>query len=621
MVSNDTWEMVDACHADASCTNTNGTYNCTCNDGYEFDIDVATCTDNIGFYNCTCFDGFEGEGFEGNSTEIDECDPVTGTHDFDANAVCDNIIGSYECTCIDGYEGNGFTDNCTDIDECDMDRDPHLNDCDMKNGYCINKPGKHQCRCNDSFFETDDEGTNCTDWNECEGENGGNNCDVNADCLNIDGSFNCTCKEGFFGDGVVCVDSDECGLLSAEAQQESGAIDALFDSHDCDAQAICENSEGSYTCTCNPGYFGDGVECLDYNECGDGPAGNTTSGISDDQWGLHDCHSNAECTNVPGDYNCTCLEGFFGDGFQCLDDDECSDFDIINTTDGTEDKLYGHHECDLNALCSNNPGGYNCTCDEGYFGDGFECFDNDECGILPITNTTSGIDDDQWGINDCDRNAECTNLPGDYNCTCMDGFSGDGFTCEDEDECAELTAEQRAELSCHDDAVCKNLVGGFNCTCIAGYFGDGFECLDSDECAEGPITTAADIEDPTYGVNNCHADAACINVVGDYNCTCNDGYVGNGVQCSDFDECADANDNDCDVNAECDNIIGSYNCTCLDGWTGSGFDGDCVDLNECEGEGTGNDCDAVNGYCVNKEGKYKCRCNDGFFEGNDNGTV
>ena len=182
MVSNDTWEMVDACHADASCTNTNGTYNCTCNDGYEFDIDDvtcinidecdrgehtcdgnATCTDNIGFYNCTCFDGFEGEGFEGDCTEIDECDPVTGTHDCDVNAVCDNIIGSYECSCIDGYEGNGFTDNCTDIDECDMDRDPLLNDCDMENGYCVNKPGKHRCRCNDGFFEANDDGTNCTD--------------------------------------------------------------------------------------------------------------------------------------------------------------------------------------------------------------------------------------------------------------------------------------------------------------------------------------------------------------------------------------------------------------------------------------------------------------------------
>ena len=44
-------------------------------------------------------------------------------------------------------------------------------------------------------------------------------------------------------------------------------------------------------------------------------------------------------------------------------------------------------------------------------------------------------------------------------------------------------------------------------------------------------------------------------------------------------------------------------------------------MNECEGEGDGNDCDNINGFCVNKDGKYRCRCNDGFEEGNDEGTV
>ena len=42
----------------------------------------------------------------------------------------------------------------------------------------------------------------------------------------------------------------------------------------------------------------------------------------------------------------------------CTDDDECMD---------------GTHVCAANATCINTDGGYNCSCDSGYDGDGFEC--------------------------------------------------------------------------------------------------------------------------------------------------------------------------------------------------------------------------------------------------------
>ena len=55
------------------------------------------------------------------------------------------------------------------------------------------------------------------------------------------------------------------------------------------------------------------------------------------------------------------LEGFEGSG---TGSDGCSDVDECSTA---------KHNCDVNALCSNNDGGYTCTCKAGYNGDGVQC--------------------------------------------------------------------------------------------------------------------------------------------------------------------------------------------------------------------------------------------------------
>lgn len=41
-----------------------------------------------------------------------------------------------------------------------------------------------------------------TDINECERDPTA--CDENALCNNTDGSYNCTCKDGFLGNGINC---------------------------------------------------------------------------------------------------------------------------------------------------------------------------------------------------------------------------------------------------------------------------------------------------------------------------------------------------------------------------------------------------------------------------------
>ena len=40
------------------------------------------------------------------------------------------------------------------------------------------------------------------DINEC--SNNTDDCDVNADCSDTDGSFTCTCREGYSGNGTFC---------------------------------------------------------------------------------------------------------------------------------------------------------------------------------------------------------------------------------------------------------------------------------------------------------------------------------------------------------------------------------------------------------------------------------
>ena len=42
-----------------------------------------------------------------------------------------------------------------------------------------------------------------SDVDECQNDTL-NNCDDNADCFDTEGSFNCTCREGYTGSGVQC---------------------------------------------------------------------------------------------------------------------------------------------------------------------------------------------------------------------------------------------------------------------------------------------------------------------------------------------------------------------------------------------------------------------------------
>ncbi|KAK7506491.1 hypothetical protein BaRGS_00001966, partial [Batillaria attramentaria] len=72
----------------------------------------------------------------------------------------------------------------------------------------------------------------CQDVNECENSV----CPPNSECTNTDGSYLCSCLPGYQQLGVSCVDIDEC------SDNNGGCSDT------------CDDLEGSYRCLCPPGF-------------------------------------------------------------------------------------------------------------------------------------------------------------------------------------------------------------------------------------------------------------------------------------------------------------------------------------------------------------------------------
>ncbi|XP_039995969.1 fibrillin-2 isoform X3 [Xiphias gladius] len=632
------------CHANALCTNFEGGRRCRCKVGFGgngfqcSDVNEctnqrichwnATCINNPGSYVCTCNAGYKGNG-NYLCLDIDECSETPHVCSSSLGyRGCKNLPGTYHCTCSSGFESNG--QSCVDIDECAS------NICSLY-ADCVNTMGSYRCTCNSGFVGN---GLTCADINEC---NENNQCDPDAVCINRLGSYECSCLGGFVGDGRLCEDIDECATPSICPSSTtcvntggsyycdcgSGFIyndSKCYDVNECVAgrcspSATCTNSPGSFSCQCAAGYRGDGFTCVDVDECSL----------------AKQCHSNAICINLPGSYNCTCRVGYSGDGvIQCNDVNEC---------------LVDNGGCRNKATCVNNQGSFSCLCLPGFTlvnrtlcQDINECNElNNPCGVNEECKNIDGshecpcrvgyyrpasnmdcVDMDECKDNPCHVNATCLNTIGSHTCTCKRGFVANGSKCEDIDECS-------AVGTCHPQAVCTNVIGDFFCSCEQGFKGDGFSCLDVDECTlsdticpafskciNSPGAHVCSCLNGTVAFNDtcvppsplcdpsCHSHGLCHRSPAGYQCVCDLGYVGNGLTCSDIDECQ--RENVCPENeTECVNIPGSFSCVCRKGYTLSGTQ--CVDVNECE---TGQQECSEFAKCVNTMGSHSCFCLSGF---------
>ncbi|VDP65796.1 unnamed protein product [Echinostoma caproni] len=360
------------------------------------------CTNTPGSYSCSCSEGFQ-MADDGTCVDVNECkaDPnICGR-----GMMCINVRGGHKC--VDQkcpgkarsftqiprvgnddkrFEGSSVWVN---IDEC-LEKSFNC----RHDEICANKPGSYDCvpspcsitqiydyvnktcTCEAGLRNVDG---NCVDINECE-ENPFI-CALGEKCVNHIGGYRCIrmneCQPGFERDGPfgACKDVDECQVFGSEASCP-------------DPRARCVNTNGSHLCVCPDGFVWVDYptsKCKDIDECAQKP---------------DRCGKEHRCVNVEGSYNCVCAPGYQAtdDSKRCVDIDEC------------QAHLYqpnSRNPCPY-SLCVNTPGSYECRCPDGFrLGPGGRCSDVDECNDIP------GVCKSKHAIG---YSQACVNLVGGYRC-------------------------------------------------------------------------------------------------------------------------------------------------------------------------------------------------------------
>uniref|UniRef100_A0A8C3JSM0 Fibrillin-2 n=1 Tax=Calidris pygmaea TaxID=425635 RepID=A0A8C3JSM0_9CHAR len=608
------------------CVNTDGSFQCICNAGFELTTDGKNCVDH------------------------DECT----TTNMCLNGMCINEDGSFKCICKPGFVLAPNGRYCTDIDECQTSGI-------CMNGHCINTEGSFRCECPPGLAVGVD-GRVCVDTHmrstcyggikkgacvrpfpgavtksecccanpdygfgepchPCPAKNSGkifyiNECALDPDicsngiCENLRGSYRCNCNSGYEPDpsGRNCISGPSkewCGWIRIS----NGVFCFwIIDINECESSpcvnGACRNNLGSFNCECSPGSKLDSTGLI----CIDSLKGTCWLNIQESRCevNINGATLKSECCATLGaawgspcercELDTACSRGFARvKGVTCEDVNECDVFPGV---------------CP-NGRCVNSRGSFHCECPEGLTLDGTgrvcldirmeQCYlkwDEDEC-IQPVPgkfrmDACCCAVGAAWG-SDCEECPKTGTKEYEALCPRGPGFSnrGDILTgrpfYKDINECKVFPG------MCMN-GKCRNTIGSFKCRCNNGFTLDMEErnCTDIDECRISPDLCGS---------------GTCVNTPGSFECECFDGYESGFMMmknCMDIDEC-ERNPLLC-RGGTCVNTEGSFQCDCPLGHELSPSREECIDVNEC----SLSDSLCRNGKCVNMVGTYQCSCNSGY---------
>ena len=418
----------------------------------------ATCTNLAGSYQCDCLPGFVINPATGACEDEDEC--VTGTHDCGPTSVCVNTVGGFDCTCSPGYtySSDPFVINATGRPVLDA---PATSGVVMQ--VSAGRDHAMARMANGDVFV----------W----GENGDGQLDVPAslpsvsrvvadDATSIVLQSNGTVVS--WGavpyptlQGIVALDAEGGRMatinlagvvaehgnlgLSPPIPQPAGVL----------ATAVAVGADHSL------GLLSDGT-VIAWGSDTYGQASVPASAVGVISIAAGSATSAAVLANHtivawgqdPGDMF-TWLGGFTDAVSVAIRDESAV---VIRAGGGVSSWTTGtgavnHPNASAGVPTDNGPLLLSVP----------DCQDLDECQVA------------QTG---CDDNATCVNLPGSFECQCNPGFSGNGYNCVQDDVCD--------PNPCANGAGCLPVFGGgFDCFCPAGWYGALCDKRLVEDCSNG----------------------------------------------------------------------------------------------------------------------------------------